>query len=46
MIYDCERNVCIKSIYKTLREEGRRVKKIQEGYIEIPLLPLPNRINP
>jgi len=39
-------NVCIKSIYKTLREEGRRVKEIQEGYIEIPPFPLSNRINP
>jgi len=24
VVYDYERNVCIKSIYKTLREEGRR----------------------
>jgi len=46
VIYDCERNVCIKSIYKTLREEGRRVKEIQEGYREIPPLPLSNRVNP
>ena len=25
MVYDYERTVCIKSIYKTLREEGRRI---------------------
>ena len=24
VVYDYERNVCIESIYKTLREEGRR----------------------
>jgi len=24
VVYDYERNVCIKSIYKTLREEGKR----------------------
>jgi len=24
VVYDYERNVCIKSIYKTLGEEGRR----------------------
>jgi len=31
-------NACIKSRYKTLCEERRRVKEIQEGYIEFPPL--------
>jgi len=37
--YD-KRNVVLRSIYKTFREVGRRVKEIQEAYKEIPPPPL------